>query len=70
MNIHSCPVILVMTLGICSYRGYTLTLASNVLPQPGGPASNMPDGAVSPSALNCSGFRTGAYNRTVAREGK
>lgn len=36
------------------------TLASRVFPQPGGPASKTPDGALRPRALNCSGERTGA----------
>ena len=37
-----------------------LTFASNVFPQPGGPASSIPGGTVSPSASNSSGFCTGA----------
>lgn len=38
-----------------------IALASNVLPQPGGPQSKTPDGVLRPSALKCSACLTGAY---------
>lgn len=38
-------------------------LASRVLPQPGGPQSNTPEGAEIPNSANCSGYLTGALNQ-------
>ena len=39
---------------------FAIALASNVLPQPGGPHSNTPMGVVNPRAVKCSECRTGA----------
>lgn len=39
---------------------FAIALASNVLPQPGGPHNNTPVGVVNPRAVKCSECRTGA----------
>ena len=44
---------------------YKFTFASNVFPHPGGPASKIPGGTVSPSASNSSGFCTGAFEGKI-----
>ena len=43
-------------------------MASNVLPQPGGPANSMPGGFLKPSLANWSGKWTGAWRDERERE--